>query len=67
MRKVYIPSLGSIRGELPLCFCFCRRLEELEVRFRVRELLDLLDLQTSVFVGNDISDPHHFADRLHPN
>lgn len=66
LRRFHISSLGNVQV-LPLCFCFCHSLEEVEVGFGVRELFDLLNLQAFIFIGNDMCGPDHFAVHLHPN
>lgn len=42
-------------------------LEKVEMAFGVGELLDLFELQASVFVGNDLSDENHFAVHVYPD
>ena len=58
----------SATGEtLLLLLCYRRnRLHKVEVAFGVGEILDLLDLEAAVFVGNDVGDGDRFAGRLHP-
>ena len=51
----------------PLLLGFCRhRLHKVEIGFGVDELLDLPDLQASVFVGNDVCDGDGFVDNINP-
>ena len=42
-------------------------LEKVKIGFRVDELLEVLDLQTSIFIGDDVEYDDHFTTRLHPN
>ena len=58
---------GGIRSRvLSNSFCFRDGLEKVEVGFGVSELVELLDLQTSVFVGDDIRDEDIFASHVYP-
>lgn len=57
---------GSIRrGVLRLGFRFRPSLEEAEVGPGINELLDLVDPQASILIGNNMCDPDHFTDDLH--
>ena len=51
---------------LPDSFCFRDGLEKVDVGFGVGELVELLDLQASVFVGDDIRDEDIFASHVYP-
>ena len=52
-----IHSFAVIQRTLLLFGFECReRLDNVEVGFRVGELFELLDLQTPIFVGDDLSD-----------
>jgi hypothetical protein len=62
-----LPSYVGLISRQPsgnelLSFCFLHSLEEVEVGFGIYELLDLLDLQASLFVGYNVSDPDLLAD-----
>ena len=56
-------------GSTVLLVSFSRRssLGEVEIGFRVHETFEVLDLQASVFIGNDVNDENHFAIYLHPD
>lgn len=58
----------SATGETLLLLLRYRRnrLHKVEVAFGVGEILDLLDLEAAVFVGNDVGDGDRFAGRLYP-
>jgi len=62
------PLSGTTGTLLLLGFCRRDRLSDTaEVGFGVGKLLDLLDLQAPVFVGNDVPDEDRFAAHLNPN
>lgn len=60
------PSGSERSGVLPFRFLFRDGLEKIGKEFGVGELLDLLELQASVFVSDDVSDPDHFVVHVHP-
>jgi len=63
-------SSGTTRTRT-LLFLGFRRRDRLnnatEICFGVGELLDLLDLQAAVFVGNDVPNEDRFTDHLNPD
>ena len=62
--EVHSPSLGSKRSTVG--FCFRSSLEQVDVGFGVGEFLEPLDLQISVFVGDETYDVNRLAIRIHP-
>jgi len=66
--EFHVPSSGNVRRRvLPINLCFLYDLEEVEVGFRICELLYLFDLKAAVFVRNNMCDPDHLAGHLHPD
>lgn len=58
--------LGGIRSSgLPARYCFGDGLEEVEMGFRVGELVHLFDLQVSVFLSGSLYDEDRFSDQVH--
>ena len=58
------PLPGLRRTLLLLGRCRTHCLNKVKMAFGVGELLNLLDLQAPVFVGDDMVDEDRFADRL---
>jgi hypothetical protein len=66
-RSEHIALLSDIQRALLFLSCHRReRLNIVEFRFGVREVLNLFYLQAPVFVGNDVRDEDRFADILNP-
>ena len=64
------PSLGSGSWSSRRLFaglCCRNSLLKVKMGFGVGELLDLDDLQASIFVGYDLCDEDHFANHFHPD
>ena len=55
------PLSRSEVSVLPACLCFSDSLRKLEIGFRVLERLDLLHLQDSILIGNDVHEEHQLA------
>jgi len=66
-RKLRTPPPGTPRILLLLGSCRRDRLGEVKVGLGVCELLDLLDLQVPVLIGNYVPDENRFTIHLNPD
>ena len=60
-------SSGAQTTLLPLGFCRRDCLNSVKIGFRVGKLFTQLDLQTPVFIGNDVFDKDRLAAYLDPD